>query len=414
MQYSKKVISLPIVKLFWRLLWFWLGASYSLPLFFPTNLYWVSAASVLSSISLGTLFVITWLYRPLRINSSFAKWVFLYVAWVAFTSVLSPYVWENWLSTAGYFIATIFLLIAIMIGLRFLNTDYAIIVAGRAYVLGVAFTTINLVLLGLKESSRFGNDELLHPNSLGFLYSSVLCFLLSFRLFRFKILKNLVLLVFAILLVLTFSKTSVIAMLVAVIAGSVFQQGWHKAKYILSLLIIGVIVYIFLADYLQSQIQVYTSNPYLVSTLTGRTILWDWVLEMVGERPWLGYGYATFREVFKLYSLALGFVVPATQAHNALLDVMFTGGYIGLTIFVVILIKALIVVLKTSAKFQGEPKALFMVLITTFILVRSLTEGSLNLGRDFLFLVLTVLLGERCLSLERELKINRITKFLMK
>ena len=71
-------------------------------------------------------------------------------------------------------------------------------------------------------------------------------------------------------------------------------------------------------------------------TLTGRTGLWEAVLDMVQERPWLGYGYSGFwlgtDGEGSAYVLQLvGW--PATYSHNGVLDLLLDVGYIGLFVF---------------------------------------------------------------------------------
>lgn len=383
-------------RLLWIIMWFWLSASYTLPLFFPDSLYWVSAASVLVSVSLGLLFLFIWLVRPFSIQSSLAKWVCIYIGWVALASIFSPYVWENWLRTAGYFIAQASLILAILLGSRLLDVNNAFLLAGRAYVLGTILTTINLVLLGAEQSTRFGNDELLHPNSLGFLYATTLLFLLFSPLYRSVPLRIATIISFFMLLTLTFSKTSIIAVLSAVGVAIIFQRGWRKTVYALGILIVVGVSFWFLGDYIQEQTQTYLSNLYLVTTLTGRIVLWGWVVEMVSKRPWFGYGYATFRDIFSPYSSDLGFFSPTVQAHNAYLDALFTGGYPGLFLFCLVVFKVIVSLIAgvRKMKIKGPAWSSFLVAIAILILIRSITEGTLNLGRDFLILAGTAFLAE--------------------
>ncbi len=282
-----------------------------------------------------------------------------------------------------------------LLGSRLMNANYAFIAAGRAYILGAILTTVSLILLGAKESARFGNDELLPPNALGFLYGSSLCFLSVLPLYRYRLVRLVATTAFFILLVLTFSKTSIIAMLSAWGAVVISQRGWSKAKYALGTLAAGSAVFLSLQEYIRQQIEVYTSNPSLVETLTGRTNLWLWTLDMVSESPWVGYGFATFRDIFSHYSMSIGFTVPATQAHNAFLDALFTGGVIGLFLFFINIFATITTMLRTVKRLVGTPQSSFLVMTMTFILVRSLTEGTLNLGRDFVILITAALLAER-------------------
>ena len=72
------------------------------------------------------------------------------------------------------------------------------------------------------------------------------------------------------------------------------------------------------------------------TTLTGRTDLWPYVVEVIQERPWLGWGYRSFWQVDNLRAVELWYkvlwIVP--EAHNGLLGVLVDVGYIGCGAFV--------------------------------------------------------------------------------
>jgi len=393
-----KIKSLSYIGTLWFLIWFWLSANPSIPAFFPENLYLVSAANALTSVFLGLLFLSVWLSKPVvRPVSLVAKWMFLYIGWVTFASFFfSPYVWDNWFKTAGLLASSASLLTSMLLGSRLLDSRYALIVAGRAYVLGTLTTTAGLLLTGV-DSLRFGNEELLHPNSLGFLYGSSLCFLLTLPLYHIQLIRSALIVIFAILLVLSFSKTSIIGTLLAWLASAIFQRGLRRVGYLVSLLIVGSVVFLSLQSYVQQQVEAYVSQVGFIETLTGRTNLWSWTLEMVKDRLWVGYGFGTFREVFAPYSLDLGFVVPIVHAHNAWLDALFAGGVVGMAIFSASMLLAAGTIFRVARRLAGAGPSLFLVTIATFVLVRGLTEGALNLGRDFIVLSAAAFVAERWL-----------------
>jgi len=71
------------------------------------------------------------------------------------------------------------------------------------------------------------------------------------------------------------------------------------------------------------------------TTLTGRTSLWDAVVEMIGQRPWLGYGFSGFWLGLGGDSVhvvqAVNWIPP--HAHNGLLDVWLDIGLVGVVVF---------------------------------------------------------------------------------
>lgn len=74
------------------------------------------------------------------------------------------------------------------------------------------------------------------------------------------------------------------------------------------------------------------------ATLSGRTVLWSAVLDRIGARPWLGYGYDAFwvrsREAGgPAVEVAEQIGWLARHAHNGFLDVALDLGTIGLALF---------------------------------------------------------------------------------
>jgi exopolysaccharide production protein ExoQ len=79
-------------------------------------------------------------------------------------------------------------------------------------------------------------------------------------------------------------------------------------------------------------------------TLTLRTDIWAFAVKKIAERPWLGYGYEVFWGA-GLNSPSVregpGFVANMPHAHNGYLDIVLHTGFVGLGIFVVLLMATL-------------------------------------------------------------------------
>lgn len=384
----------------WKIVWFWFGASPTLPLLFPRNLYWVSAFSVAITLGIGLLFLSASMLTENKVaKSRLLMWTMLYFFWIIFTSLLSNYTWRNPLRVFGFLFASLAWIIIVFLGATRLPFHKSVVFAARYYVFGVMFTTTFLFLLGRQASQRFGNNELLHPNLLGFMYSIAFLSTSFLSLFR-KVYQLIFQLLFGMFLLLTFSKTSIIATFAGYMVGIGFQRcRWRQITSLIAIGILAGLASTWLADYLKAQWQHWLSNPYLVATLTGRTILWSWVVEMVRGHPWTGYGFGSFRDIFAPYSQYYGFIVPATQAHNAFLDALFTGGYIGAFIFFIIVIKSVVLILQLSFKLKNTPNVCFAVAVMTFLFTRALVEGALNLGRDFTVLIYIALCAENQLQI---------------
>jgi len=71
------------------------------------------------------------------------------------------------------------------------------------------------------------------------------------------------------------------------------------------------------------------------ATLTGRTELWPYVIDLIDERPWIGWGYRSFWQQNNPLAVdlwnKLGWIIP--ESHNGLLDVLLDVGYVGCAVF---------------------------------------------------------------------------------
>lgn len=107
-----------------------------------------------------------------------------------------------------------------------------------------------------------------------------------------------------------------------------YQFGWFrkllKARYILYATVGGFVAVILLRGFIFEPI---VSALGRNITLTGRTLLWDHVLEIMQERPLLGFGICTGEEFNGLLNTDI------LSAHNWLLMLMFYGGIVAVVLF---------------------------------------------------------------------------------
>ncbi len=113
-------------------------------------------------------------------------------------------------------------------------------------------------------------------------------------------------------------------------------------------------------------------------TLTGRTDLWMAVLEKIGERPWLGYGYGGFwlglnGESVDVWNAVLW---QPPHSHNGFLDLWLDLGLLGLSVFAFSFIA---VCLRSVAWLRQNhtSEGLWPLAYLTFLLLANLTESSL-------------------------------------
>lgn len=116
---------------------------------------------------------------------------------------------------------------------------------------------------------------------------------------------------------------------------TIFLLGWKKhlpsfKKYLVIYSIIFFAIVIFrLQDVLFGSFITDTLNKTI--TFTGRTYIWDFVLSIIGDSWFLGFGRGT--------NLINQYFPHVSEAHNGFLEVLLYSGVLGVTFFLVILLK---------------------------------------------------------------------------
>jgi exopolysaccharide production protein ExoQ len=128
-------------------------------------------------------------------------------------------------------------------------------------------------------------------------------------------------------------------------------------------------------------------------TLTGRTEIWEIVLEKIGERPWLGYGYSGFWHGMDGQSADVWAVVKwaCPHSHNGFLDISLDLGLIGLAAFLLTFLAACSRSIMLIRKTKTDV-GIFPLMYLTFMLLVNLTESSIvRLSSIWVVFVIVVL-----------------------
>ncbi len=117
-------------------------------------------------------------------------------------------------------------------------------------------------------------------------------------------------------------------------------------------------------------------------TLSGRTALWSAVIERIGARPWLGYGYDAFwvrssAEGGPAVELAEQIGWLARHAHNGFLDVAVDLGMIGLALLTVPLLACATRVFRDLRSGVRELERAWPGLFLVYWILSNLTESPL-------------------------------------
>lgn len=105
-----------------------------------------------------------------------------------------------------------------------------------------------------------------------------------------------------------------------------------------------------------------------ITSLTGRSTIWEQIIIMIEKRPIFGWGHAVMNSVLISHKEEIGFEVA--QAHNLYLQIAFAGGIVGLFIFISSLIASLYIsLIKTLERVSAYE---FCILL--FIILNGITE----------------------------------------
>lgn len=101
-----------------------------------------------------------------------------------------------------------------------------------------------------------------------------------------------------------------------------------------------------------------------ITSGTGRTNIWLYALQLINQRPFFGWGYASSNTLIPDGADEIGFI--ANHTHNALLQIALSIGYVGLFVFLVL------IGLKIYYSFRTKVK--LNIAFITFLLVDGLSE----------------------------------------
>jgi exopolysaccharide production protein ExoQ len=129
------------------------------------------------------------------------------------------------------------------------------------------------------------------------------------------------------------------------------------------------------------------------STLTGRTIIWDFAQHEIEQRPLLGWGYQSFWLVPDSPSgQASGWVSLMPNAHNGYYDTMLELGYIGLAFLLVFITAALHAIGRLADR--DPARARLLLSLALFFIMWNYFESLWMRGFEFLWVVFLVVAAE--------------------
>ncbi len=126
-------------------------------------------------------------------------------------------------------------------------------------------------------------------------------------------------------------------------------------------------------------------------TMTGRTVIWRFMMRQIRERPIEGHGYGSFWMIgdqSPVVREGTGWFTGTTQGHNGYLDLAATIGLLGTTVFVLSLMFSLWTIGKIAVFRQAEGAARYMglfVALICFALAHNMLESTFLRGGHFVW-----------------------------
>jgi len=232
----------------------------------------------------------------------------------------------------------------------------------KGYVCGACFIALVAWFSPTMQDLRPGNDDFFSPNAIGFTCAFGV-FLAQFLIRRTGQWK-LPAIFLAITLLRSLSKTTLIAFIAGEILLLVLDTSVsRRSKLSIALTCTAVIASFW--KLIEAYYEVYTNAGNQAETFTGRIGIWAIVLERSLERPWIGHGFHSFRNVIPPFG-----TFEAWHAHNELLQQFYAYGIVGVTLLIALYGSFYLQVRQLSS---SSDKALFIGLIF-FIIVRGLGD----------------------------------------
>ncbi len=109
-------------------------------------------------------------------------------------------------------------------------------------------------------------------------------------------------------------------------------------------------------------------------TFSGRTIIWQYALDKIQERPWLGFGFEGFWDIGPTSPKfqTQNFIARMPHAHNGYLEVMLETGRIGFGLFMIFLLIVIRVIGRTTE--IDNTVFYFFITMLSYILVNETME----------------------------------------
>lgn len=240
----------------------------------------------------------------------------------------------------------------------------------------------------------------IHKNTAGSI-SALTTILWYFSTYRHK---NLIVVLSLFFLFQTGSKTSFALVFLSIFAAVLFKYIINSRKLTRQTIFVTFLSFIIITT-LFFDLLIIVGSLYGDVTLTGRTIIWDFVQYQINLKPNLGYGYQAFWGTGEgSIPLVFGneFVQQFAQSHNGYIDVIVQLGYLGLTLLIIFLLN-IAQSINLACGIINSKQIQLVISLYLYVLLHNFLESSFlsPLSPLFFTFLIVVVSFTREISLER-------------
>jgi exopolysaccharide production protein ExoQ len=294
-----------------------------------------------------------------------------------------------------------FLIMFIFVGVTIFVRDKVRILNAVYLVFAIAIL-LNTLLFPVIPSGPLGYAGIhAQKNTLGAIAALCLIFSISYLLSpraSYKIFTAGIGLLSAGLLVVSQSKTSLgLAIICPLLAAGIlvlsrmFRTSFMVAMGLIAA--IGVLAFLVIVEVLQLSTEDISLLLFNDTTFTGRTYIWNYVLNFFDQKSWLGWGYQSFWAIgTDAPNLkADNFISGLNQSHNGYMDILLETGIVGF----IVVVGFLLSLCNAIDRAWGERAdvAILLLSLTLFCSAHNLLESSLTRGFAVPWVILLLITG---------------------
>lgn len=213
-------------------------------------------------------------------------------------------------------------------------------------------------------SKQLGANMLISCNAIGSVAAAVIIYMLCSKEIRHK---TFFIVLMSASVIFSMSRTSLFIVFIAV--GLYFVLSKFRFRNLFLFVIAGFLLFYYYDTIIAFVMRGQSQQDF--SSMSGRTLMWTKVLEVVKESPLLGFGYGSGSNLIELDNTAM------TSVHNGFFEVLIDTGYLGVSFLILYTLCSFSALIK-RIKIYRMSNCIMPILLHVYIITR--TFLSLGLG----------------------------------